>query len=221
MKNILVINASQSKIGTARGMADFVIEYITKKYGAVTTDFSDKVDGTWGYDDILNDEISPKYSILQFDLKKLTYKGCIDCGFCKKHRRCMLKDDIKYMYRYFDEADYIILASPVYFGGAPSKLKALIDRMQAVFHSKYTHKNSLIDQNKKRYALNILAGGEKYRENLFSAFKTELEYFYMAVNTDIKSYLEFGDTDNVNPNLLPLTQKKLAEEIENLLNTND
>lgn len=196
VKKILVLNASQSKTGTVRGMIDMLVEVLGAENKVNVQNFLDDVSGEWNYEDAGDCD----YSLLYFDLKKLTYKGCIDCGFCKKHKRCMLKDDIKFMYRYFDEADYILLGSPIYFGGTPSKLKALIDRCQAIYHSKYTLRDSMIDTSKKRKAFNILMGGEMLRDDLFFAMKHELGYFYKSINASEIEYIEIGNTDNVNPN---------------------
>lgn len=195
MKKILVLNASQSKRGATRKVIDGVVDYISQKGNTKVVSFADITDAKWNFDDFGNVD----NGIIYFDLKKLVYKGCIDCGYCKKHRGCMLRDDIKFMYKYFDDADYIILASPIYFGGTPSKLKALIDRFQAVYHSKYTIGDSLIDKNKKRLGINILLGGEEYREDLFFAMKNELSYFYRSVNTQIFDNIEVGNTDNYEP----------------------
>lgn len=48
---------------------------------------------------------------------------------------CFMKDDMKTVRRHIDAADELIVVSPVYFAGAPSQLKALLDRMQPYFWS--------------------------------------------------------------------------------------
>lgn len=213
MKKIIVLNASQSKVGNVRAMIDMLVAFLGENNKVNVQNFLDDTSGEWNYED--NGDCD--YSVLYFDLKKLTYKGCIDCGFCKKHKRCMLKDDIKFMYRYFDEADYILLGSPIYFGGTPSKLKALIDRCQAIYHSKYTLKDSMIDVNKKRKALNILMGGEVLREDLFFAMKHELGYFYKSINAGEVEYIEIGDTDNINPNEDEELKKSILDRFNKFL----
>ena len=213
MKNILVLNASQNKVGNVRKMIDEIIENLGVEFKLNIQNFLDDTSGEWNYDDLGECD----YSILYFDLKKLTYKGCIDCGFCKKHKRCMLKDDIKFMYRYFDEADYILLGSPIYFGGTPSKLKALIDRCQAIYHSKYTLNDSMIDVTKRRKAFNILMGGEEYREDLFFAMKHELKYFYKSINALETEYVEIGNTDIFNPNEDEELKQNILNRFKNFL----
>ncbi len=47
--------------------------------------------------------------------------------------RCAIKDDMIYVYENIEYADEIILVSPVYFSGAPSQLKALLDRLQPYY----------------------------------------------------------------------------------------
>ncbi len=213
MKRILMVNASQSKRGCGRNLLEALVSELGALGRLGLTDFAELVDGQRAFGDLGECD----YSVIRMDLKKLTYKGCIDCGYCSKHRGCMLRDDIKYMYRYFDEADHILLATPVYFGGAPSKLKALIDRMQAVYHSKYTLNDPLIDRNKKRSALQILSGGEPYSERQFGAIRYELDYFYRSVNTTLRSDVAISNTDRVDPSEDRALSERLSQEFRALL----
>lgn len=47
--------------------------------------------------------------------------------------RCALHDDMDEVYPLIDAADELVVVSPVYFAGAPSQLKALLDRLQPYF----------------------------------------------------------------------------------------
>lgn len=49
--------------------------------------------------------------------------------------QCVIDDDMPEVRKHLDAADELIVVSPVYFSGAPSQLKALLDRMQPYFHS--------------------------------------------------------------------------------------
>ncbi|MFW6312128.1 MAG: flavodoxin family protein, partial [Nanoarchaeota archaeon] len=55
---------------------------------------------------------------------------CIDCRYCWKNRGCSIKDNMQDIYNKIDEADNIIIASPVYFHTVPGPLKIIIDRCQ-------------------------------------------------------------------------------------------
>ncbi|WP_165043868.1 flavodoxin family protein [Adlercreutzia sp. ZJ138] len=46
---------------------------------------------------------------------------------------CVIGDDMQEVYPLIDAADELVVVSPVYFAGAPSQLKALLDRLQPYF----------------------------------------------------------------------------------------
>ncbi|WP_165247940.1 flavodoxin family protein [Adlercreutzia sp. ZJ141] len=46
---------------------------------------------------------------------------------------CVIGDDMQEIYPLIDAADELVVVSPVYFAGAPSQLKALLDRLQPYF----------------------------------------------------------------------------------------
>jgi multimeric flavodoxin WrbA len=54
----------------------------------------------------------------------------------KRPRHCAKRDDMDDVYPLLDDADELIVVSPVYFAGAPSQLKALLDRFQPYFWTK-------------------------------------------------------------------------------------
>lgn len=64
-----------------------------------------------------------------FELNRLNYRGCQACYACKKgHDVCVLKDDLAEVLKAVQEADLVVLASPVYYGEISSQLKGYIDR---------------------------------------------------------------------------------------------
>lgn len=64
-----------------------------------------------------------------FELNRLAYRGCQGCYACKKtHDRCVLKDDLAEVLAAVQEADAVVLASPVYYGDITAQLKGFIDR---------------------------------------------------------------------------------------------
>jgi len=65
------------------------------------------------------------------DLSEYSFDGCHDCGGCRKAVRCSQNDDFteKLLPRLVDsDIGGIIFASPVYFGGVSSQMKAFFDR---------------------------------------------------------------------------------------------
>lgn len=53
---------------------------------------------------------------------------CDDCGDCARGKPCPIKDDMKEFYDQMENADGIIIASPVYFGTISAQIKAVFDR---------------------------------------------------------------------------------------------
>ncbi len=53
--------------------------------------------------------------------------GCLQC-WLKKDGECILKDDVKYVYKLYEESDLIFYAFPLYAYGVPGILKNFIDR---------------------------------------------------------------------------------------------
>ncbi len=55
-----------------------------------------------------------------FILNKLKISPCTSCDSCQKNGQCIIDDDMQSMYSKLLEADYIVIASPIYFGGVPN-----------------------------------------------------------------------------------------------------
>jgi len=60
-------------------------------------------------------------------------KHCTGCGSCAASGKCVIKDDMGKIYRAADNADVIVLATPIYFSGPSSIMKQVIDRFQCVW----------------------------------------------------------------------------------------
>lgn len=62
---------------------------------------------------------------------------CTGCNSCWKTGECRIKDEMQNVYPLLLDADYVVIASPVYFSGVSAQLKSLIDRCQAIWARKY------------------------------------------------------------------------------------
>ena len=62
-------------------------------------------------------------------LNRLSYTGCQACYACKTRLdRCILRDDLTEVLAAVQEADAVLMATPVYCGDVTSQLKGFIDR---------------------------------------------------------------------------------------------
>jgi NAD(P)H-dependent FMN reductase len=87
--------------------------------------------------------------------------GCNSC-FEREGNRCFQNDDMTEIYEKLNEADTLIIASPVYFYGISAQLKAVIDRLHNPMRSRF---------NIKKLGL-ILVGAAELPE-LFDAIITQ------------------------------------------------
>lgn len=56
-------------------------------------------------------------------------RGCIACGGCSKKGKCVFDDAVNELAPIFEEADGLVIASPVYYASANATLIACLDRL--------------------------------------------------------------------------------------------
>ena len=56
-------------------------------------------------------------------------RGCIACGHCGKAGKCVFDDVVNELAPKFEEADGLVIASPVYYASANATLIACLDRL--------------------------------------------------------------------------------------------
>ena len=59
-------------------------------------------------------------------------RGCVACGYCFEHSKCVFDDVVNELAKKFEEADGLVVTSPVYYASANATLIAVLDRL---FHS--------------------------------------------------------------------------------------
>ena len=59
-------------------------------------------------------------------------RGCVACGACRKLGKCVYDDLVNEIAPKFEEADGLVVGSPVYYASANASLVAVLDRL---FHS--------------------------------------------------------------------------------------
>lgn len=64
-----------------------------------------------------------------FQIGNTCVRSCIACGKCKTSGKCVFDDIVNELAPKFEEADGLIVASPVYYASANAGLVALLDRL--------------------------------------------------------------------------------------------
>jgi multimeric flavodoxin WrbA len=119
--------------------------------------------------------------------KKVTY--CKSCYYCKTHKgECVIKDDMTQIYQNFIDSDILIFITSIYFSGAPSALKTILDRCQMF----YCHGKMDLPE-KPTYVLAI--GGAPSYPTQFTGLMENLKHLLIYVNAKIKDTLFFSHSD--------------------------
>ncbi|MDH3328863.1 MAG: flavodoxin family protein [Desulfobulbaceae bacterium] len=110
-------------------------------------------------------------------LEGLEIHPCLGCGGCEKEGKCVIQDDMQEMYKKIDNADRIIIASPIYFYSVTAQTKAFVDRCQAMWSRKYIlNKRLKQDVEKIGYLVSVAATkGERVFESAILTVRYALD----------------------------------------------
>ena len=68
-----------------------------------------------------------------YDVCRMNIHGCLACEYChtRGNGQCVQKDDMQDVYHELQEAEMLVIASPIYYHGFSGQLKCTIDRFYA------------------------------------------------------------------------------------------
>jgi multimeric flavodoxin WrbA len=115
-------------------------------------------------------------------VRDLKMSGCIECGGCDKTGKCVVNDDMQTVYPLLQDADVVILASPIFFYSVTAQVKALIDRAQALWSRKMLTKPAEerdLPSGRRGY---LIAVGATRGKNLFEGAQLTARYFFDALD---------------------------------------
>jgi len=112
---------------------------------------------------------------------KLKISPCREYYGCLRDGNCVIRDDMDGIYPKLLEADVVIVASPIFFYGLTSQLKALIDRSQALWARKYVLKQNLPYEGRKGA---FIAVGATKGQKLFDGSIFTVKYFFRAIGVE-------------------------------------
>ena len=123
------------------------------------------------------------HEVTVFDVCRMNIKGCLACEYChtKAFRQCVQKDDMQKIYPVLDEAEMIVLASPIYYHGLSGQLQCTINRIYAQGYPK-----------KLKKAMLLLSSGDHgvYDGAVFTYRNSFLEYLHLE---DMGIFTAAGD----------------------------
>ncbi|MBU0951468.1 MAG: flavodoxin family protein [Elusimicrobia bacterium] len=168
-----------------------------------------------GNSDILLDEAWKGAGITaeKVYIRDLDIKPCTGCRSCDSTGKCIISDDMAQLYKKIEEADRIILSSPIFFYGLPGKLKGMADRAQCYWVRKYKLKSGQPRAGKfDRKLGSFICVGATAGEKLFDGVKLTVKYFYDVFNIEYFSELLVRKVDNKG-DILATNSPKEAQEL--------
>ncbi len=131
-----------------------------------------------------------------FILTELKISPCTSCDSCQNTGKCVINDDMQLMHKKLLEADYIVFASPIYFGGVSAQLKSFIDRCQTLWSRKYILKKVLVSPDKgSRSGYFISTAGSKDYNKVFDGAIIVINAIFNSLDIKYKGELLFKDME--------------------------
>ena len=127
-------------------------------------------------------------------LNKLDITPCQHCDACLKEGECRIEDDMQMVYRELEQADAVVLASPVQFLGPSAQMKTMIDRCQALWARKYVLKRPPLGDRRERKGLFVSVGGLKLT-NLFEPSLAIVKALFKVIDITYVGALTFPGVD--------------------------
>ena len=113
--------------------------------------------------DLFLETLGGEYEIIDaYRVKDI--EPCKDCRFCWRKKECVIKDGMQDIYAKLEEADNVVLASPMYFHSVTGKMKALIDRFQVYWAG---HVRNDMPEKPLRNGAILMVGGAPSFPNQF------------------------------------------------------
>ncbi len=135
-------------------------------------------------DEVLRGAEESGATVKKVSVRDLKMSGCRECGGCDKTGQCVVKDDMQKIYPLFEEADAIILSSPIFFYGISAQAKAIVDRAQAMWAKRILNKPRDQWKNHDSGTGYLIAVGATKGKNLFQGVELVAKYFYDALDMD-------------------------------------
>ena len=119
-------------------------------------------------------------------LNTLKFSACQECDKLRDDCACIVEDDMQPVYKKIQEADVVILASPIFFGSLSAQTKMMIDRFQCIWRARQIFKKDIFQ--KKRKGVFISVEGSS-REDFFDNAKSIVKNLFAIINVDYQEEL--------------------------------
>lgn len=114
------------------------------------------------------------------DVCKKRIGGCLACEYChtKGNGTCIQKDDMQEVYNLLNQAEMLVIASPIYYHGISGQLKCVVDRF---YSAAYPEKPPLL----KKIAMFLSSGDAAMYDGAMFSFQGDFLDFLGLENMGV------------------------------------
>ncbi len=128
-------------------------------------------------------------------LSDLRLEPCTECNCCYNTGKCIIKDDIGKVFKAIEEADIIIVASPVFFMGVSAQTKIIIDRSQSQWAKRYVLGKMPHGAQKAKKGVFIAVRGGKGKKDILEPIAKPVKAFFGVHGIKYTKGILIDDTD--------------------------
>jgi len=139
---------------------------------------------------------------------------CVDCRFCWTHSECAIKDDMQQVYRIINDADNIVIASPIYFTELTGSLLQWASRLQYIWVSKNLRKDTVILKKERYGGVILVDGGDGYMDTSLAMAKRLLR----NMGAEYKDLVYYSGTGRIEPTLPDESTMENIHKLSDILN---
>ena len=132
------------------------------------------------------------YEFAHINAYDLNIKPCIDCKHCQTSPSCIY-DDFKCIDILLNKADLLIVASPIYNLSFPAPLKAIFDRMQ-IYYSTRFYKNIKPPIKKVKRGIVLITCGSNDDLGM-KIISRQLHMIFSIINTTVINEILWKNID--------------------------
>ena len=84
---------------------------------------------------VLTDSLSGECRVV--DCYRADISPCVDCRSCRREPKCVIRDGMQDVYRYMEDCDNVVIASPIYYAELTGRLLDVASRFQVYYSARF------------------------------------------------------------------------------------
>jgi len=123
-----------------------------------------------------------------YNLSRLDLNPCKGCMTCKIDGKCVIDDDMQQLYDEIQEADAVVLGSPLYMWEVTAQTKLFIDRLIAFINPDFSTRL----KGSKKFVLAYTQGNPD--PNTFKQYFDYMEGLFSFIHLDVRGSIVAANT---------------------------